>query len=221
MGSTNHTAIVLDRQPLWLDALEDVLTRISVVVVAKVTSPSAALAAVEQHQPDIFLTELETADPELDGRTCVRRAREIVPEIRAIVLSSDRTPQQINASLAAGASAYVLKTAHPEDIASAVRQAFDHSIFLSAVELNGGPPLAPEAEDVGLTRREIEILRLVSEGYSNTALAKMLWVTEQTVKFHLSNIYRKIEVSNRTEAARWAQLHGILEPVPDVQAEIA
>jgi DNA-binding CsgD family transcriptional regulator len=61
-----------------------------------------------------------------------------------------------------------------------------------------------------LTRRELEILQLVAEGHSNTQLAKMLWVTEQTVKFHLSNVYRKLDVANRTEASRWAQLHGLL-----------
>ena len=54
-------------------------------------------------------------------------------------------------------------------------------------------------------------MQLAVEGYSNAQLAKMLWVTEQTVKFHLSNVYRKLEVSNRTEAARWAQLHGLVE----------
>ena len=66
----------------------------------------------------------------------------------------------------------------------------------------------------GLTKREVEILQLVAEGHSNSQLAKMLWVTEQTVKFHLSNIYRKLEVSNRTEASRWAQLHGLLPAAP-------
>ena len=66
----------------------------------------------------------------------------------------------------------------------------------------------------GLTKRELEILQLVAEGHSNGELARMLWVTEQTVKFHLSNIYRKLDVANRTEASRWAQLHGLLaEPM--------
>jgi DNA-binding CsgD family transcriptional regulator len=54
-------------------------------------------------------------------------------------------------------------------------------------------------------------LRLVAEGHSNAQLARMLWVTEQTVKFHLSNIYRKLDVANRTEASRWAQIHGLLD----------
>ena len=64
--------------------------------------------------------------------------------------------------------------------------------------------------EVGLTRREVEILGLVAQGYSNAVMARMLWVTEQTVKFHLSNIYRKLDVANRTEASRWAQLRGLL-----------
>jgi DNA-binding NarL/FixJ family response regulator len=130
------------------------------------------------------------------------------------VLSAHHDTGHIDAALAAGASAYVLKTAHPDDVASAVRQAFDHSVFMS-----GAFPTAPARAATesarrgtpgGLTRRELEILKLVAEGHSNAALARMLWVTEQTVKFHLSNIYRKLDVSNRTEASRWAQLNGLL-----------
>ena len=71
----------------------------------------------------------------------------------------------------------------------------------------------PAAHD--LTRRELEILQLVAEGHSNSQLARMLWVTEQTVKFHLSNIYRKLDVANRTEASRWAQLNGLLSTHPE------
>ena len=74
-------------------------------------------------------------------------------------------------------------------------------------------------DEFGLTRRELEILQLVAEGDSNAQLAKMLWITEQTVKFHLSNIYRKLGVSNRTEAARWAQLHGLLDRQPALTGE--
>jgi DNA-binding CsgD family transcriptional regulator len=70
-----------------------------------------------------------------------------------------------------------------------------------------------------LTRRELEILTLVAEGRSNSQVAQVLWVTEQTVKFHLSNIYRKLDVSNRTEASRWAMVNGLLEN-RDAAAEI-
>jgi DNA-binding CsgD family transcriptional regulator len=99
-----------------------------------------------------------------------------------------------------------------------IRQSFQKSLFLTtanyvprAVATNGknGKPPA----DSGLTPREREILSLVAEGYSNAQLARMLWVTEQTVKFHLSNIYRKLAVTNRTEASRWAQVHGLVSTV--------
>lgn len=63
----------------------------------------------------------------------------------------------------------------------------------------------------GLTRREIEVLQLVAQGASNKAVAAVLWVTDQTVKFHLSNIYRKLRVANRFEASRWARENGVLE----------
>ena len=78
-------------------------------------------------------------------------------------------------------------------------------------------PTADAGNTAGLTRRETEILQLMSEGLSNSQLARKLWVTEQTVKFHLSNIYRKLGASNRTEAARWAQLHNLL---PTEQGEL-
>ena len=112
--------------------------------------------------------------------------------------------------------AYVVKTAHSDDVGVAIRQTFTPSLFLpsvaSASNGNGAMDSHPAADI--LTKREREILKLVAEGHSNSQLARMLWVTEQTVKFHLSNIYRKLEVANRTEASRWAQLHGLLETSP-------
>jgi DNA-binding CsgD family transcriptional regulator len=94
-----------------------------------------------------------------------------------------------------------------------VRQAFAHSVYFAppAGLWNGAARQGSiSADRVDLTKREREILQLVAEGYSNAQLARMLWVTEQTVKFHLSNVYRKLNVANRTEAARWAQLHGLV-----------
>jgi DNA-binding NarL/FixJ family response regulator len=211
--SPERTAVIQDPQPLWLDAVDQLLKRVQVDVVAHTTHGSDALAAVAERQPDLLITDFETGEPELDGVTYTRTARELVPGLKVIVLSARQEPETIDAALAAGAAAYVVKTAHPEDIASAVRQAFDHSIFFPSAPLNDVAVAgAPRHDlDLGLTRRETQILRLVSEGHSNTELARMLWVTEQTVKFHLSNVYRKLHVSNRTEAARWAQLNGLLE----------
>jgi DNA-binding NarL/FixJ family response regulator len=183
---------------------------VNVEVVAKETSSTAALARVEELQPDLVITGIKMAEGEIDGLTLVRKVRERNPDARAIVLSMYEDSQHIDAAFAAGAAAYVLKTAHPDDLTSAIRQAFEHSIYLAGAR-SPAPANAAEADDApGLTRREFEILQLVAEGHSNAELARMLWVTEQTVKFHLSNIYRKLDVSNRTEASRWAQLRGLL-----------
>jgi DNA-binding NarL/FixJ family response regulator len=212
-----RTAVVLDDQPLWLEALEQLLSRAGVQVVGKTNRSDEALALVDEYRPDVLIASADSTDVMSDGIDCVRRTREQFPGVKSVVLSAGDDQLQIQAAFEAGASVYCVKRAAAEDLAVAIRQAFDHSIYLAsaynaqkdAAERSTAPatPLDGAAE---LTRREIEILQLVSEGHSNSALAKMLWVTEQTVKFHLSNIYRKLNVSNRTEASRWAQLHGLL-----------
>jgi DNA-binding NarL/FixJ family response regulator len=220
MESTIGTldAVVLDPHPIWLDAVEMVLARIGARVVFKTSSAREALDAIERSQPQLLTLELEGAPGEPDGFEVIRRARTLAPNIRAIVLSAHHDTAHIDGALAAGAAAYVVKTAHPDDVASAVRQAFEHSVYLAGGERSApGAPTTTSTSELpgGLTRRELEILRLVAEGHSNSQLARMLWVTEQTVKFHLSNIYRKLGVANRTEASRWAQLNGLLPQEPE------
>jgi len=212
MSDVPRTAVLLDRHPLWLEAVDHVLSRLDVLILGKTTSSTSALQLLEHHKPQIFITGITMRDGEPDGLACIRRARERVPHLRAVVLSMSDDPAHIEDALAAGAVAYVLKSAHPDDLASAVRQAFDHSVyFAGAHQVPATHPGTPSLEAADLTRREREILELVAEGHSNATLAKMLWVTEQTVKFHLSNVYRKLNVKNRTEASRWAQVHGLLE----------
>jgi DNA-binding NarL/FixJ family response regulator len=214
--SSNHaqTAVILDEHPLWLDAVEGVLHRIGIHVTGKTTSPGEALTLVEKTSPHLLVAELPRSNDAFDGASFLAKARELVPELRTIVLSARADRHYVDAALEAGATAYVVKTTHPDDLAAAVRQSFNHSVYMAGA---GAAPPADSSVKSGksharLTRREREILQLVAEGHSNAQLARMLWVTEQTVKFHLSNIYRKLDVSNRTEASRWAQLNGLLPP---------
>jgi DNA-binding NarL/FixJ family response regulator len=213
-SAPEQVGVICDSHPMWLDAVEQVLRRIGIRVVGKTTSTAEALSLVEEHRPELLITELEGVGGELSGLALIEQARAAVPSVRPIVLSMHQDAQIIDAALVAGASAFVVKTAHPEDLASAVRQAFSHSVYLAGRRNLAAAPIEVSAkveDEPGLTRRELEILRLVAEGHSNAQLARMLWVTEQTVKFHLSNIYRKLDVANRTEASRWAQLHGLLD----------
>ena len=214
-AENRRTAVVLDAHPLWAEAVEGVLRRVGVDVLGKATTAPEALSLIRHIRPDLFITDISVGDRDRAGLTCLREARQTVPELRAIVLSMSDDSDEIEAALQAGALAYVLKSAHPDDLASAVRQLFAHSVYFAPpAGARTNPPPSPGSDSVDraqLTKRERQILQLAVEGYSNAQLATMLWVTEQTVKFHLSNVYRKLQVSNRTEAARWAQLHGLVE----------
>ena len=214
MSGTNtraRTAVLIDPHPLWLDAVEEVVNRVQFEAVGKATSFDEALGLVAEFKPALVIGEVAESGGE-SSATRISELRERSPNLQVIVLSLDDDAAEINAALSAGALAYVLKTAHPDDLAAVVRQVVEHSIYLSGIRHETGkrPSVAMIGEAEELTQREMEILRLVAEGHSNSELARMLWVTEQTVKFHLSNIYRKLNVSNRTEASRWAQLHGLL-----------
>jgi DNA-binding NarL/FixJ family response regulator len=218
------TVVLLDQHPLWLDAIEQVLTRYGMQVVGKATSPEEALRVLIRKRPFAFVAEIGLRYPQMDGMTCLREARKEMPSLRLIVVSAAEDAQLIDAAFAAGTLTYILKKAHPDDVGTAIRQTFDLSIFF-AQDYVGAPPLQlvdtppvngreEATSSHGLTRRELEVLQIMAEGYSNGQLARMLWVTEQTVKFHLSNIYRKLEVANRTEASRWAQTHNLLAQPP-------
>ncbi|MDX6476261.1 MAG: hypothetical protein QOH95_1772, partial [Gaiellaceae bacterium] len=157
---------------------------------------------------------LDLAMPGLDGYQCLAQLRERHPKIRVIVVSATDDEENIRRALDSGAVCFVGKATDPNDLAGAVHVLLSDSIHLEVPR--GARPGAAKAAENGaaaalLTPRELEILRLASDGLSNSEMAKQLWVTDQTIKFHLSNIYRKLEVGNRTGASRWAREHGLLD----------
>jgi DNA-binding NarL/FixJ family response regulator len=164
-------------------------------------------------EADVVLLDL--AMPGYDGFECIHRLRASHPTAAIVVVSGADDEASIRHAMEAGAVCFVGKAADPNDLAGAIHVLLNDAIHLTphtpppAAE----PTLEPgeEGVDALLTRRELEILRLVSSGLSNAQMAKHLWVTEQTIKFHLSNIYRKIGIRNRTAASRWAQANGLLE----------
>jgi DNA-binding NarL/FixJ family response regulator len=200
-----RTCVVLDDHPLWLFAVEGILERVGIDVVGKTRSAEEALDLLQATKADLFISDVRFEDGRI-GLACVREAVKRFPDLNVIVVSAVGDPAAVDEALSAGADAFISKTVHPEDFASAVRQVFSHSVFLAT-----GPRPNRHGRQSnrlpGLTRREAEILDLVSEGHTNGQVARMLWVTEQTVKFHLSNIYRKLGVANRTEASHWALIN--------------
>jgi DNA-binding NarL/FixJ family response regulator len=200
--------------------MERLVEGVGINIAGRATTGDTAVALIGEHRPDVFIAGV---DPMVESQVeCVRRASHAYPELKSVILADNTAPEAVAAAFAAGASVYCIKTAEHQDLASAIRQAFEQSIYLATqvgFELTQPQPAAEaQAASHDLTRRELEILCLVAEGHSNSQLARMLWVTEQTVKFHLSNIYRKLSVANRTEASRWAQLNGLLANRPNVDS---
>jgi NarL family two-component system response regulator LiaR len=177
-------------------------------VVAETQIGSQVLPLVSQTKPDLALLDMRM--PEMDGLTCLDRIREQHPKVKVVILSVSTDPELIQNILNRGASAYIVKSVNLQDLPSALRQALEGTVY-SAVGLPERAVEDEAAKAVGLTERETTILKALARGLSNEAIGKELWVAEQTVKFHLTNIYRKLEVSNRTEAARYAYEHGLVE----------
>ncbi len=174
-------------------------------VVAEAHHGTEVVPLVGQTQPEVVLLDMRM--PGLDGLVCLDRLRARHPEVRVVMCSMSADPAQIQSAFKRGACGYIVKSINPRDLGSAIRQAVDgtayHALGLPAINED------TVARAAGLTSRELEIMKAVARGLANKAIAKELWITEQTVKFHLTNIYRKLRVSNRTEAARWAMNHGL------------
>jgi DNA-binding NarL/FixJ family response regulator len=163
-------------------------------------------------QPDVVL---------LDDMDRSEKALELIRELAAgdqgasvIVLSMHMDPQWLEQAFDAGATAVISKSAHPVALATLVRETLDCHIFhrpAAPTSDSRSLPSAIAAENLPLTSRELEILQLVASGSTNGDVARKLWVTEQTVKFHLRNIYRKLDVANRTQASHFAYMNGLVQ----------
>jgi DNA-binding NarL/FixJ family response regulator len=204
------TAVVLDQYSVWLDAVKGLAARAGVSVVAATTQPDEAIAALETRQPNIFVLGLERTPTRADVLRDLTRVASDIAGLVTLVVSDDDDPEFIEQCFASGVYAYVLKTVQADDFAAAIRQAVDRSVYLfTRPAQNGGADVAvPDAPR--LTARELQVLTLVAEGLPNAQVAKRLWISEPTVKYHLSRTYEKLGVSNRTGAARWADRRGLL-----------
>jgi DNA-binding NarL/FixJ family response regulator len=176
-------------------------------VVGETVNGVQVLPLVRRLKPELVLLDLRM--PQMDGLTCLAKIRKEFPDVKVAILSVSQDPELIQTALKRGASAYIVKSIDPDDLAAALRQALDGNVFTTAGVTED--PGERAARDAGLTDRELVIVRAVARGLSNEAIAKELWVAEQTVKFHLTNIYRKLGVSNRTEAARYAFEQGLVD----------
>jgi DNA-binding NarL/FixJ family response regulator len=202
------SVLLADDHPLILDGIRNALSEVGDIdVVGAASSGRDALALARRKDPDVLLLDLRM--PDLDGFACLRELRRVAPRTRVVVLSATTDRREIRAALRLGAAAFVLKSVTPVDLASVIRQTVDNTIFTT---LDVDDPVDAHPRSDGLTDRELAILRAVASGLSNQEIGRTLWVSEQTIKFHLRNVYRKLGVANRVEAARYAHEAGLLDP---------
>jgi DNA-binding NarL/FixJ family response regulator len=180
-----------------------------VELVGSADGGAAAVDQVTAQKPDVLLLDLSM--PDLDGIEVTRRVTAASPDTRVVLFTSFSDRDEILQALDAGAIGYLLKDAEPQAIHDALRAA-----------ARGESPLAPKAaaellasraerpiDGIELTARERDVLQLVIAGDANKQIARKLGISEKTVKGHLTNLFQRIGVQDRTQAALWAERNGI------------
>jgi len=192
----------------YLDALPDF------AVVAEAESGEAAVCLASEHIPDVMLMDLVM--PGMDGVEATRQVKTASPRTQIVVLTSYHEDEHIFPALRAGAISYILKDVKMDELADAVRQAARgeatlHPRVAARViqEIHGAKheELNPFTE---LTNREIEVLKLIANGLTNSEIAERLVISGNTVKGHVSNILSKLHLADRTQAAVYAWRQGIV-----------
>jgi DNA-binding NarL/FixJ family response regulator len=189
--------VLADDHGLLLEGLRALISaEPDLQVVATATDGERLLDAVRRFQPDVAVVDLKM--PYMDGPTCIRRIRGEGLDVRIVVLSALSDALSMRETIEAGADGFVLKTDPPQATLAAIRQvASGQMVFPQGARrwLTRGP------ETEQLSDRESAVLELLAEGRSNRDIAKALRMSQNTVKFHLRNLYSKLGVANRTEAA--------------------
>lgn len=200
--------LLAEDHPVVRAGLEELLSGAGdIEIVGAAEDGEQAITLASEQRPDVILIDL--AMPKVDGIAAIGRILDADPEMSIVVLTAFSERERILAALDAGALGYLLKDAEPDELFAGIRAA-----------ARGESPLAPKAaqavladraeqRSVELTKREQEVLALIAEGLSNKLIARRLEISEKTVKAHLTRIYEQIGVSDRTQAALWAQRHGI------------
>ena len=201
--------VIADDHAVVRAGLEQLLaTFADVELVGAAGDGEEAVRLCAEHRPHVVLMDLEM--PVLDGIEATSRIRAADPDVAIVVLTSFSDRERIVRALDAGAAGYLLKDAEPAELARAIQAA-----------ARGEAPLDPKAASAllsarrsptpaeALSPREREVLAMVGEGLPNKVIARRLEISEKTVKAHLTSVYRQIGVTDRTQAALWAQRHGI------------
>jgi DNA-binding NarL/FixJ family response regulator len=199
--------LLADDHPLMLAGVRRAMEHSDgVEVVGEAHSGPQLLDMIERRRPDAVLMDMHM--PGMDGAAVIGGIRERWPDVKVVVFSASQEQRQIDVALNAGASAYVVKSASPADVAAVLRQVVKGVVFVAPA--GGVPSRGPvEPDRPVLTERELTVLAAVAAGKTSAQISQELWISEHTTKFHLTRIYRKLGVSNRAAAVRYAIESGI------------
>lgn len=204
--------LIVDDHAVVREGLRNFLGMLPAIeLVGEAASGAEAVATVPKAKPQVVLMDLMM--PGMDGIEATRRLHELHPEVKVIVLTSFADDDRLFPALRAGAVAYLLKDVGPKELAEAIAAAARGEVRLHPdvtkrlmSELSGGTPKRPEDE---LTEREREVLRCIARGRSNKEIGEDLFISEKTVKTHVSAILDKLGLQDRTQAALYAVKHGL------------
>lgn len=212
MGSpTVLTVLLADDHAIVRAGIERLLAATGELrVVGTAANGEEAVRVALELEPDVVVMDLSM--PVLDGVAATRAILAELPETRIVVLTSFMDRTRVADAVDAGAAGYVLKDAEPEELVRAVQSAargempLDPRVTRALVERED----APRTDAGELTEREQEVLVLVAQGLANKLVARRLGISEKTVKAHLTRVFERIGVTDRTQAALWARDHGLV-----------
>ena len=208
--------LVIAEQPLSGEALRYALRHArGCRVAARLDGRTPCDEDIARLRPDVILVDEMSSRRTMLMR--IREARSAAPAARIVLVARELGGDAMREATEAGADAAICRSTDAATFAALVTAVAMGQIYHAFAV---GPSRAQARRD-GLTPRELEILQMVAAGASNVCIAKALWVAEQTVKYHLSNIYRKLGVANRTQASYYAHVNGLLPRIPDPAREEA
>jgi two-component system, NarL family, response regulator LiaR len=199
----------------YLDTLPDFQ------VVAEAASGEEAVALVAEHIPDVVLMDLIM--PGMDGIETTRQIKKVSPRTQVVVLTSYHEDAHIFPALKAGAISYILKDMKMDKLVEALRQAVQGEVTLHprvaarVLQNMRGPKADDQSLYTELTERELDVLKRIANGLTNSQIAEQLVISENTVKGHVSNILNKLHLADRTQAAAYAWQQGIVRRGPTDQ----
>ncbi len=210
--------LIADDHPLFRQGLAAVLTRAGITIAGEAATGHEALTLTRSLEPDLVVLDIRM--PDMDGLQALKAIKAVRPRTAVVILTTYQNADYLWTAILNGAAAYLLKDAPGEELVDMVRRVsegenvLDTGQIRSMMQENEADAPSPDAgkilEEMELTEREREILQAIANGLRNAEIAKLMGIEVATVKSHSNHLFKKMNVSDRTQAALWALRHGLI-----------